>query len=443
MDTLTRRLATALLAALWLLAVFSIVFPEGAAAVAPVMAGLLAAFVLVALPRTTWHTRVLCGVLGAATALLGAVYGHWEAVPEGLARATIFAPFLSTIVLLRATAEQRPEITAARRMFGALDPERRDSAVVLGTHLLGSVLQVGVFAILAPILGRDASDEQRREVFVVATRGMSLVPLWSPFVVGMAVATQYLPAVPLWEIMALGITMTVVAILISFFAFDRRSGFRSFVAALRSLAPVAPPIAVAAMIVIAATAAGGLSTLQALIIGLPAPCLLVLLAQRGASPVEAVRQTARGLHRIGPEVSILTFATTLGLVFEASLPGTGLLDWLTRQAPPPWVIIFVVVMAMNVTGLLGVHAIVSGTVLLVVFTSIPTQLSDLALMQALLTGWGLSTAISVGSLSIATGAAMFGVPPTRLITARNIAFVFSASAVIATLLSLLDGFFAG
>ena len=443
MDSLARRLATALLAALWLLAVFSILFPERAAAASPVMAGLLAAFVLVALPRTTWHTRVLCGVLGAATALLGAVYGHWEAVPEGLARATIFAPFLCTIVLLRATADQRPEIAAARRMFGALDPARRDSAVVLGTHLLGSVLQVGVFAVLAPILGRDAPDEQRREVFVVATRGMSLVPLWSPFVVGMAVATQYLPAVPLWEIMTLGLAMTAVAILISFFAFDRRTGLRSFIAALRSLAPVAPPIFVAATIVVAATAAGGLSTLQALIIGLPAPCLLALLAQRGASPLLAVRQTARGLHRIGPEVSILTFATALGMVFEASLPGTGLLDWLTRQAPPPWAIVFIVVMAMNVAGLMGVHAIVSGTVLLVVFTSIPTGLADLVLMQALLTGWGLSTGISVGSLQIATGAAMFGIPPTRLITARNIAFVFSASAAIAAILSVLNGVLAG
>lgn len=431
----------ALAGALWALAVFDILHP--APVLAPVMAVLLVGFVSLALPRTGRHTQALCGALAAATAGLAAAYGRWDAVPDGVARAAIFPAFLSTIVLLRAVADQRPEVAAARRMFAALDPARRDSGVVIGAHLLGAVLQVGVFAILAPILGRDASVRERREVFLVAMRGMALVPLWSPFVVGMALASQYLPAVPLWQIMSLGLSLAAASIAMSYLAFDRTRSLAALGSALRSLAPVAPPIAAAALIVVATTASTGLSTLQALVVALPVPCLLAALLVSASAAGRALKQTIRGLDRLGPEISILAFAMTLGMVFETSLPETGILDWLTRQELAPAAVVFIVVMTMNVAGLLGVHAVVTGTVLLVVFTGVPTGVSELVLMQALLAGWGLCTSISIGSLSIATGAAMFGLPPTRLVARINIVFVFAASTAIAGVLSALNDFLVG
>ncbi len=434
-------LSLALAAGLWALAFPAILFPAAEPALAPASMALLVALVLLSLPRTGSHARILCGALAAATAVLAAVYGRWDGVVDGLGRAAVFAPFLATIVLLRAVAERRPEILAARRLFGALDPERRDSAVVVGTHLLGSVLQVGVFAILAPVLGRDSPD--RREVFLVAVRGMGLVPFWSPFVVGMAVASQYLPAVPLWQIMALGLALAAVGVLVSFAAFDRRSSLRDLAAALASLAPVAPPIAVAALAVVATATVGNLSTLEALVVGLPLPCLLALAAGPGGAARAALRRTAEGLGGIGPETALLALATALGATFEACLPQTGLLDWLVGRNLPPWAVILAVVTAMNVAGLCGVHAIVSGTALLVVFTSVPTGVADLVLMQALLAGWGLSTSISIGSLSIAAGATMFGVPPTRLVAARNVAFAFAVSAAAAAALTALNALIAG
>jgi hypothetical protein len=402
------------------------------------MTGFLVCFVALAIPRISWHAQVLCGVLAAATVVLAALYGQWDAVPEGVARAAIFPGFLSTIVLLRAAADQRPEIASARRMFGVLDPARRDSGIVIGTHLIGAVLQVGVFAILAPILGRDASVAERREVFTAAIRGMSLVPFWSPFVIGMAVASQYLPHVPLWQIMSLGLALTTVGIAISVLVFDRNRSAAGLRLALQSLAPVALPIVIAALIVVATTAMTGFSTLQALIIALPIPCLFAIVQIKTGSVTQALRQTAAGIGRIGPETSILTFATILGVVFEASLPHTGLLDWLKGNSLPAAGIVFVVILSMSAAGLVGIHPIVSGTVLLVIFTSIPTGVADLVMMQALLIGWGLSSGISIGSLSIATGAAMFKIPPTDLVTRANIVFVFLTSVITGILLTGLN-----
>ena len=101
--------------------------------------------------------------------------------------------------------------------------------------------------------------------------------------------------------------------------------------------------------------------------------------------------------------------------------------------------ILIVIMTMNVTGLVGMHAIVTGTLLLVIFTSVPTGVADLVLMQALLIGWDLCSGISIASLMVAVGATMFGIPPTELITRANIAFVFLTSLIAAGLLWGLNG----
>lgn len=435
------RILSLLVGALWLLAVVNIFIPDPSLVWA--LKGLLVCFLVLIMPRVAGHSRILLAALTAVTLALAAVYGEWGAILDGIARASIFPAFLATIVLLRATADQRPEIAAARQMFGALDPARRDSGVVIGTHMIGAVLQVGVFAILAPILGRDASQEVRRNVFTAAIRGMSMVPFWSPFIVGMAVASQYLPAVPLWEIMGLGLVLAVLGILFSFLLVDRNRGLAPLLQAMKSLTPVAIPIAITALVVVGTTALTSLTTLQALIVGLPVPCLAALISLKDGALQRALAQTARGLSRIGTETCILVFATVLGMVFEASLPHMGLLSWLEAQNFPAPVVILIVIMTMNIAGLSGVHAIVTGTMLLVVFTSVPTGVADLVLMQALLVGWGLCSGISIGSLSVATGAAMFQIAPTQLVSRENIVFVFVLSMILTNILSVLNIFLTG
>ncbi len=433
------RLSIQIGGALWLITLAHILFPALPLS-APMMV-LLVAFVALAVPRLAPHSVILCAVLSAAIAGLGLAYGKWDAILTGLTRSAIFPAFLATIVLLRATAEQRPEIASARALFGALDLKRRDSGVVVGGLLIGSILQVGVFAILAPILGRDAPAKERRDVFTTAVRGMSMVPFWSPFIVGMAVASQYLPLVPLWQIMSLGLCMTAVGILVSLVGFDRHGSLGALWRSLKSFTPIAIPVIVAALVVVGTTSAFGLSTLRALVISLPLFCLAGVLQVRADAVWPVARQTLDGLGRIGTETTILTFAMTLGAIFEASLPQTGLLPWLESLQLAPVATIFIVVMAMNLGGLFGLHAIVTGTFLLVIFTGIPTGVSDLILMQALLAGWGLASGISISSLSIATGSVMFRLPPTQLIPLKNIVYVFTLGAVIAAILSVLNGLF--
>ena len=441
-------LIAALVALLWLLGIVGIVIDLPGMSwwsswftVAPVI--LLVVTALLSMAR---QIRVLCSALGLATLALAAYYDQWGAILVGLERAVLFPAFLATIVLLRTTADQRPEIGAARRLVSAIDRDERGGGISVGAFLLGTVLQVGVFAIFAPIVGRDATVEERKRVFMSAMRGMALVPFWSPFIVATGVAAAHLPKVPIWQNMAVGLGIALVCLMLAVTLFERgtgRSGRSSagpatVWRALATLGPVVPPIAGAALVVVGASVLTELTTLQALVIGMPVPCLLAILFARDGDLRVALRATRVGIGRIGPETSMLVFAMTLGVVFEAALPSTGLLDWLKAFALSPTAIIFIIIMSMNLAGLCGIHPIVSGTIALILFTGIPTGLADLVVMQAMLAGWGLCTTISIGSLSIATGAVMFDLSPEGLISRANLVFVLVASLLCVALLSGLN-----
>ena len=423
---------------LWGLGLIRVVCPDDG--ISYVVTGLLVCFVIISLPTAAWNAQLLCTFLGLGTFALGYSYNSWGSVLEGLSRAAIFPAFLATIVLLRSTAEQRQEIKLARQLFTSLDKTRRSGGLVVGGFLLGSILQVGVFAIIAPIVGRDTPDDERRNVFTATMRGMAVVPFWSPFVLSMAVASQYLPGVPLWQVMSLGMGMAVICMLFAIACFDQGRGMRGLWNSLMTLVPITPPIAIAAVLVVLTTLATGYSTLQALVIAMPVPCLLAVLTAKGGSVRTVAKMTGQRLTRIGSETAILTFSTILGAVFEASLPATGLLEAISSLNLAPTFIIFFLIMTMNLLGLLGIHAIVSGTVLFVLLTGIPTGLADLVLMQALLVGWGLCMVASIGSLSIVTGATMFELPMTRLITWQNIVYIFSSGALCAVILAIINPF---
>ena len=85
----------------------------------------MGAYVLLSLARLRRRTLVLCGILAVMTIALAAAYDGWAPIPLAADGATIFAAFFGTIMILRATAERRPETANARRGFTHLDQDRQ------------------------------------------------------------------------------------------------------------------------------------------------------------------------------------------------------------------------------------------------------------------------------------------------------------------------------
>lgn len=430
-----------LIAALWPLQLLNLAAPLEPLAWA-LIAG-LALYAVISFLRGRWQMRLLSIALGTVTVGICAWFDSWRMIPAGIEKTLIFVAFLCTIVLLRATADQRSEIAAARAMFTALDRNQRGGGVLIGSHVLGSVLIVGVFAVLAPILGRDAPEDERRTVALSAIRGMSLAVLWSPFFVGMAVASHYLPSVRLWQIMPLGLGFAALGLLIAYFMFNRAGGPGSLWRSLASLGPILPPVAVAALVVAVLTAVTPLTTLYALVFGMPVLCIAVLLATGPGKLGAGARGLASGIGHLGPEICLLTLAVTLGVVLEDALGRTAILAWLIGLQLAPLAIIAVMIGGMVLAGLAAIHPIVTGSIFLVLFTSFQTGVADLVLMQAMLFGWALGTMNSLASVSIATGSAMFGIAPERLVVRGNLILIVVFGAVSVFILGAINRLLVG
>ena len=429
-----------LLLGLWAGAIVDMAWDvPGAAAVAG-----LAAFVFISLIRGSRQARLVCGALAAAIVALGWTFGVADAAFAGIERALVFAAFMPTIVLVRATAELRPEISEARQLFRNLDAAERSRGILFGCHALGSAISIGVFALLAPIVGTEGSPESRIAIVRVAVRSLCLGAVWSPFFISVVLASQYISTVPLWQIMGFGIPFAALGLVLSFVVLgDGTGGLPALRRALSSLAPIVPTVALAAALVAAISGLAGLGTLQAIVLGVPPLCLAGLLPLGTSRLGEAVRATWRNLPEIGGEIGILVLAIALGAVIEAALTGSGVAEQIAGLGVGPFAAIAIVIAGMSVAGLVGVHPIVSATVVLVIATGLEIGIADILLMQAVLIGWSLGAMISFSGVSVVTASALFEVSPWRLIFGRNIVFVVVFGSISVVILGILNRVFVG
>lgn len=384
---------------------------------------ILLLYVAVSFSQIRRQLQVLCFLLAVAAVGLAGWLDGWAALWRGIETAVIFSAFFGTLTLMRATADLRPEIARARTLVEPLGPNERVSGLLVGTNILGTALIVGVMAIFAPIIGQNSPYETRKAAAEACQRGMCLACLWSPFWLAMAISTEHLPGVPLWQIMALGLCMCGLGLVVAQLIYTPDVGMSGLWRALKAFSPVIPPVAVASAAVLGLKALTPLTTLQCLVIGIPVICFLSLAIQGRDHLVTAAAQAGRGVGAVRGEIALLSFAFALGEVLEKGLEAGGVGAQITAMAPPPSMVIAFVVIGMTLLGLAGIHQVVSATVMLVLFSTLPLGVSDLALMQAGLLGWAFTSMTGLSAVSVAAASTMFDVPLERVAYGPNIRFV--------------------
>ncbi len=409
------------LALIWLMVLVRIAWPE--AEIRGLATGLMAAFVILSLARLRRQTVILISVLATITVLLAIVFEAWGEVVRGVEGATVFAAFFGTIMMLRATAERRPETVSARDQFERLDAGQQSGAFLIAAHAIGALLVVGAMAVLAPIQGADANDVERRRAAEVCLRGMCLAPLWSPFWIAMALSYQHLPLVPLWQVMALGVPLAAAGLALCHLMYARETGLRGLGRAVWALRPIIAPVGLCALTVAVVTSLTALSTIQSVAVAMPVLCGAALLAQGRQALRSALRDTYRGVGAVTDEVVLLTVALALGRVLERALDAIGTTDAIAALDPQPAVLIAAVIVAMTLAGIAGIHQVVSITVVLVVAAPLPSGLADVVLMESALIGWAFASMSGISAVSVAVAASMFRVPMERLVFGPNLKLV--------------------
>ena len=393
---------------------------------------LAAAFILRVFLFLRRATIVLCCTLAALAAALIFIYGGPANVLVGFKAAPMFAGFFGSIVLLRATGEQLQQIAQARALFARLKPDHRLGGFLVGSHLLAVVLGPGAYAITAPIIGESKVENEHLAAMRACHRGGGVAGLWSPFWIAMALSSQYVPGVPLWHTMALGISMAACALTASHVLFAPEPSVALLWRALRSLQPIVPPVAVCVLSVALLSGVTVLSGLEALIVSVPVLCALALLAKGRRAFVTGVANTYRGTAHVGNEISILTISLALGGVIRYVFAETGTTDWIGGLDLPAAAVIAIMIGATSLGALIGVHQIVSVSLLLSVFTDLPVRVAGVVLIESTLAAWSCSSIIGLSAIMVGTATAMFHVTPGQVILGPNLKFavLFALGAIL-------------
>lgn len=407
-------LAAALLAAVWLVEVVRVFRP--APTLAAIGLACLALYTLFALARASRHIRALFMIVIAVALALSFSAGDPAALVAGFSRAQIFGAFLPAILLLRATAEVHPRIRRVREDVGGLGPAAARSWTQYGSHLLGAVLNVGAFAILAPVVARGAGEAQRLELARSGARGVGGGVMWSPFFVSLGFVSQLVPAAPLWQSMAVGAGLALMGFALSHALFMPELGAAAWRGSLARLAPILAPMSLVIGAVVAATLLFHWSGLQAVAVVVPALCaayIAVLGPSRGA---DVLRRTAASSTRISDELLIVVGATVLGAAI-AALPAVQALG---REVTPALasgpVLLGGLVLVLLVLGQLGLHPMIGATLVIPVVAGGEFGICPVALVNAGVFAWGLNASVSIWTLPVAVASSAFEVPATAMMS---------------------------
>ncbi len=427
----TTPIIEALFIAVWLVALVGILIPG--IGLDPLPALTMAALFVVGLGSLRRRTVPLVGGLGLTALAIAAVREDWQALVAGLESASVFVAFFGTLIVLRATAERRPETARARTLFAGLPADQRAGATLYGAYVIGSVLVVGAHAVMSPIYGAKAPEATRFSGAIMSQRGMGLAGLWSPFWVAMVVAYQHLPDVPLWSIMCLGMALSVPGLLIG-----QAMAGRTRWGGLVALLPVVPSVLIAAVAVVMLASFTALRSLEALVTGIPVLCLLALAPVGRPALIDMVRTVIARTPTVQGELLLVTCAFVLGRVLVGALGDIDAADWLSANMPPPLVVIAAVIGVPTLFALIGVHQIVTITVLLVLLVEIPSGVADLVLMEAALIAWAFSSMVGLSAVSTITAASLFEVRLERLAWGPNVGFALVFGVVATAALSLIN-----
>lgn len=410
-----RRAAALTLAVMWACEMARLL-AGSRAAVGIGIAAFVAYFALgVALSRFSQRWVVLAIAAAALAAALH--FAVPQALVTGASSAVLFAAFLAAMQMLRVALEGNPVVAQAREHVSALPAGERHDSVALRTHLLASVLGAGGLAAVSPLLPQGSPPERRREFAESALQGFGLVVLWSPFFVAMGVSTRLSRDSSLGLGVLSGVGMALLGLVLSHLLYGGRLG-RAWI---QPLGRTLVESAVLATAIILANRIWGIGNLEAVAIGIP--LLASWLARREIfrAADQVARRWLASLATIAVEALVVGVAMVLGEVVKELLARGLLAIPAGLEAWPVPLLIALPAAAMLGSSLLGLHPIVSASLLLPVLASI-AKLHSLVATGSVLLGWMLCVVLSTFVVPVLYAASLFEVRPGELARGRNLRF---------------------
>lgn len=351
----------------------------------------------------------------------------WEQLKNSSEFVLIFACLIPTLTLVRSTAMTMSSVTETQKSLASLDSASSANGIQLTSHMLGGIINVGTFALVAVALPQDA-DTRRRYISGTATlRGMNSAILWSPFFLSFAVASVYLPEGFAAGAITLGVFNAVIFLLITQIIFSPKESNISILQSLLPLKPIALRLVVIIVSVIVTSALIGLTALSAVCVAMPALCIFQFL--RRPNKIKDVFKNFNNLQKnSGDEVVIISLSMLIASQLGQADQITAVLASFFGMAPDVKMILFILPFLVWASSVIGIHPVISSAPLLAFIAPSLTVYDAAFVAQAHMIGWSTGTMVSFASLSTIIAAENFKISPAKVSFGVN--FLIAAGLAI-------------
>tara|TARA_B100000579_G_scaffold411421_1_gene402215 strand:- start:135 stop:1238 length:1104 start_codon:yes stop_codon:yes gene_type:complete len=349
----------------------------------------------------------------------------------------IFAGLIPTMNLVKSAALNVNSIKETQKLLSLLSSKNSSSGFQITGHLSGSIMNTGVFPMLAASMPSDSNLNYRKKVAEASIRGMASSVVWSPFFVAFAVGQVYIDNFNSWMGLAVGLFIGSLFSIVSVFLLNRSLNYNLFKASLNCLRPIFIYLFVIMSIIVVFALVFNLTALSAVILIMP--ILIVLYFLR--TPIELkfiFTNTISSMRKNIDDIVIISLAMMIGFLITNAENNNLSFEIFNIQNIPDFLIFIIIPLTMCFFSIICIHPVISSTILLTIFSSNIFDINHALLMQAHLIGWCTGTLSSVASLTVITCSNLFNVPSLKIAFGENLFVVILFSIFGGGILGILN-----
>ena len=353
----------------------------------------------------------------------------------------IFAGLVPTMALVKATAMTMPSVQRTQQELANLPAESSAAGLQLAGHAFGGIINTGTFAILSAALPPNSSFERRRLSAMATLRGMNAAAVWSPFFVAFAIGQSFTGAHASWQAIGYGVLTALVFTIASLIVFTPGLTFSIIRQSLACLKPVSLRLFTVLFSVLAVALALNFTALSAVVAVMPVLVMIQFFRQPQfiRRIIDDTHQSIRGM---ADDLVVIGSAMMLGYLVTRTDAISQILIYMPTDTFPAAVALITTPVLMMLGSVIGIHPVISSTILLALFSGNGSSAHPALLMQSHLIGWAAGTMSSIASLSVITCTTLYNVPGRDLALGANVYTAFALAfggGVMLTVINMMIG----
>lgn len=378
-----------------------------------------------------------------------------QVVAAGVDRATFFTLFLTSLAVLRESAQSSSLVQKCGKVLVNQPPARRYMLMTFGSHLFGVMLNIGALNVLGTMVRRATRPTpdpeasriagiRRKRMLTATLRGFCGVPLWAPTSVTMLLVLSSIPELD-WEHYApLGLVWTLLFILwggiLDWFAYPRPKPDATPGGGLRQLIPLVGLVALIPSLAFAISKITGLSLFPTLLMCAPVIGLAWIWLQFRGRPTRIKSGLfARRLTRSFPrtftnqrnEVVLFTSSGIIGVILIPLIDPVAVSELLVAANISDATLMVAMSLTMLACSFIGINAIITVTLMLGALQQIPdTSISPIIQASVIAITWAVFAGASPFTASLRFISNFSGTPPLHFGVVWNGWFSASVLAIM-------------